>query len=175
MSEDTFKERLQLGLVIAVIAWGIYLATGAVLGPRNFGDYQADYRKGLVILVTTSGFVAFWAFAYVAAKRKALYSATKASGAAADQTAKPPAIVGWNFASAFGFLLATAVASAMAAAAWGGWKASGAAFAAMFGIAAASGIASIVGLSNPTRNAGRWLGLIALGLLGAAFVMGFYV
>lgn len=160
MSSEQFKMRLQLGMVIAVIAWGIYLATGAVL-------YNADYRKGLIILGCTAGFMAFWAAAYFEAKRKMV--------AKANEEGKAAGPVGWNFASAFGFLLAAIVSGAMAAAAWGGWQAPGWAFAAMFGIAGASGIASIVGLSNPRRGHGRWLGLVGLLLIGAGFVFGFYV
>lgn len=160
MSSEQFKMRLQLGMVIAVIAWGIYLATGAVL-------YNADYRKGVIILGCTAGFMAFWAAAYFAAKRK--MSGTANDG---DSDADP---IGWNFASAFGFLLGAATSGAMAAAAWGGWKAPAWAFAAMIAIAGASGIACIVGLSNPRRGAGRWLGLAGLMLIAAGFAIGFYV
>lgn len=162
MSAEQFKMRLQLGMVLAVIAWGLYLATGAVL-------YNADYRKGVIILGSTAGFMAFWASAYFAAKRKMDAAASKND----DEGATAP--VGWNFSSAFGFLLAAGAAVAMAAAAWGGWDAPGWAFAAMFAVAGASAIASIVGLSNPRRGAGRWLGLVGLALIAASFVIGFYV
>ena len=169
MSNDQFKQRLQLGMVIAVIAWGVYLAIGAVRGPRDFGEYKADYRKGLIILTVTACFVACWAAAYVASRRKSLGSAASAA------TNEVGTANRWNFSSAFGFLLASAATGAMATAAWGGWRAPGWAFASMFGVAAASAIASIIGLSNPTRAGGRWLGLAGLGLLAAGFVIGFYV
>ena len=157
MSNEQFKSRLQLGMVLSVIAWGIYLATGAVL-------YNEDYRKGLIILGCTALFMALWWAAYSAARRRMQPGRTAGDGGPE----------GWNFASAFGFLIAAVVTSAMASAAWG-WQAPGAVFAAMFGCAAISAIANVVGLSNTRRKPGRWLGLVGLGLLAASFVIGFYV
>lgn len=157
MSNEQFKSRLQLGMVVSVIAWGIYLATGAVL-------YNEDYRKGLIILGCTAGFMVLWWAAYSAARRR-MRDGQKAGDFRQE---------GWNFASAFGFLIAAIVTSAMAAAAWG-WQAPGAAFASMFALAAVSAIANVVGLSNARRKPGRWLGLVGLGLLATSFVIGFYV
>ncbi len=169
MSVDPMKKRLQLTLVIAVSLWGIYLAIGAVRGPRDFGNYEMDYRKGAIVLTITSLFVACWLFVCVRA-RHALGSRQGDS----SQTAVADSHR-WNFASACGFLLAGATVGSMAMAAWGGWQASGWAFLIVFAMALASGTASLVGLSNPRRADGRWLGMVGLGLLVLSFVIGFYV
>ncbi len=169
MTNDKLKSSLQHGLVLAVLLWGIYLATGAVL-------YNQDYRKGLIMLGCSASFVILWAVVHRSAKAKA--QVAKQTRAAVPMQTKPqtsPPQPCWNYASSLGFLLAAGVTCAMMAAAWGGWQATGATFASIFGLAAVSAVASVVGLSNPICREGRWFGMVGLGLLLASFVIGFYV
>jgi hypothetical protein len=52
-SQHDFSRRLILWLVAAMAAWGAYLALGAYL-------FNHDVRRGLVVLGSMGGFLAFW-------------------------------------------------------------------------------------------------------------------
>ena len=46
-----------LGITIALLAWGGFLAVGSFLGGANLQD---SFRRGLVVFGCTAAFVAFW-------------------------------------------------------------------------------------------------------------------
>ncbi len=59
--DDRSAEKVQrymlIGLTIALLGWGIFLAIGSFFGGANLQD---SIRRGLVVFGCVSGFLAFW-------------------------------------------------------------------------------------------------------------------
>lgn len=143
-----------LAIAAAVFGWGIYLAVGAATHESQ------DVRKSLVIIACIAGFLAFW-FLF-------LFSGRRGGSTRVEEGS-------WNKASQ-GSLLASLLTNALVAVL-------------LFGSAALSeltqgrillsalvaGFLSFVlaalGLSQPTANRGKRLGIVAILLLIVALAM----
>jgi hypothetical protein len=56
-SAEKVQRNLLIGLTVALLAWGAFLAVGSSLGGANL---QRNIGRGLVIFVCTAAFLGFW-------------------------------------------------------------------------------------------------------------------
>lgn len=167
------SRRLLAGLLVALAAWGIYLAIGATGWFADAGLF--DQRRSWFVLGCSTTFIGLWLLflrrAFVR-KRGRLATSDPGGGPSLESTAPGRAL---NWPSCLS-LAVTVLAWCCWAAAWFAWLTPdlqpwnaplGWLSVAAFGLAA---ILALVGLSDPVRDAGKLAGLLTLLLLAAAAV-----
>jgi hypothetical protein len=152
--------------MLAVLVWGIWLATGAYLG--NVKLHHLDVRKGTVVLTCVLGFLGLWAGALMRTKPR--HPASPATDEENRRGKDVAAGVPYSKSCVASFLIAL-VATGLAALvfatrstmpSYGGW-----------GVAAAVAIATLtamVGLSDPFLKHGKWMAMVTLLLMGLLVV-----
>ncbi len=169
------SQRMTVGIALALVAWGVYLAVGST--GMFVQDSMMDPRKSAIVIVCMAMFLGLW-WIVLKSRLAATSSNTLAPAApeepaagepavaapasATDASAKPawskPGLSSIGLGAAGGIFWALAIATWNAIPAWQtttlGWLAA----VGMMG----SATAGIVALSDPRRRPGKWLGVLGL-------------
>jgi hypothetical protein len=150
MNSSISNRRLLVGLLIALVAWGIFLSIGATGYFADAFDLETSYQKSLIVLLCMAAFLALWA------------------GASWLQPRSSPEGLRWSVSAllSLAFILTGIGLWIGAIATWdwppprtavvAGWMA--------ITLAGAANVAAVVGLSEPRSRSGKWAGLITLAL-----------
>ena len=143
------------GLCLALLLWGLYLAVVASL-------YNYDIRKGVIVLSCTLAFLAVWS--------AALRFGRNDTSQAVDG---PNRCCQWALVTAgIGLAMTVATVFQWVSPQQGSYRAS---VLVSQGAVAVAAILAIIGLSNPGRPQGKWMGLLAIVLSIATIALGFFM
>lgn len=160
---NTTAKRFVFGVMMALTAWGIYLAVGAT--GMFIQDSMVDGRKSLIVIFFVALFLGLWAIVLYGLKAKSPMVA-ELSQSVGTPWSRAGLTTAGTLLLGIGLWLASAAsfrAEQLAATTVLGWLA-----ALSFTVSASFGMVS---LSSRRRLRGKWLG--ALGLLG--FLVAFIV
>ncbi|MDG2380616.1 MAG: hypothetical protein P8N76_03000 [Pirellulaceae bacterium] len=158
-SDEKSPRRIIVGLIIALAAWGIYLAIGATGQWTDVGLFDA--RRSAIVLACSALFLGTWVVVLVLRSK---------SGNASVSNPGPS----WASILSLGGTLASYVMWAVAHAVWQGgqgerWtKLLGWSCVVFFG---SSAILALIGLSDPKPRRGKMLGLASMLLLLLSVVL----
>lgn len=162
-STSRSTKRLTYGIMLTLIAWGIYLAIGAT--GRFVQPTMMDGRKSVIVLLAMALFLGLWGMA--------LRRSTLHRDQGREKSEHP--IRRWSRSGA-ATVLALATGTLLWCCAIGTWNEASRATTTILGWLAALSIAAaatagMIALSDSRSQKGKWLG--SLGLLGsvAAFVV----
>lgn len=169
----TTKKWMTYGIMLALVAWGVYLAIGAT--GMFVQEDMMDARKSGIVITCVALFLGLWAVVLFGTKRKNTKDVGVANVSTVTGASRPWSKPGL---ATLGFAIVGSVLWAIAAATWSsgstdsgnlaattilGW------LAAFCVLVAAS--AGMIALSSKQAKRGKWFGL--LGLIGfvAAFIV----
>lgn len=152
MNSPMSNRRMLAGLVLALVAWGIFLAIGATGYFADAFNVKTSYQKSLIVLLCMAAFLGLWGSVTWLRRHRPT----------------EPAANGWSISGlvslalkliGIGLWVGAIVAWELpppTAAIIAGWTA--------IAFAGAADVAAFIGLSEPGKRRGKWAGLISLGL-----------
>jgi len=156
------KKWMTYGIMLALVAWGVYLAIGAT-GMFVQKDMM-DVRKSGIVIASVALFLGLWAIVLLGTKSKAAATQSESNIVSPARPLSRPGIASLAFAVSGALLWGIAIATwqweqiSLGATTVIGW---GAAFCVL-----AAATAGMIALSSKRVQRGKWFG--ALGLIGVA-------